>query len=47
MSRFGKIIMPGSYDTESDFYDALYEEEEAARDAADQAEDDDAESEEG
>ena len=46
MSRFGKIIMPGSYDTEGDFYDALYEEEEAAREAADQAEND-AESEEG
>lgn len=47
MSRLGKIIMPGSYDTEDDFYASLYEEEEAARDAADQAEDDDAESEEG
>jgi hypothetical protein len=40
MSRFGKIIMPGSYDTEGDFYDALHEEEEAARAAADQAEND-------
>jgi hypothetical protein len=40
MSRFGKIIMPGSYDSEGDFYDALHEEAEAARAAADQAEDD-------
>jgi hypothetical protein len=41
MSRFGKIIMPGSYDTEGDFYDALYEEEEAARAAEQAAEDED------
>jgi hypothetical protein len=41
MSRFGKIIMPNSYDTENDFCDALYEEEEAARAAEQAAEDED------
>lgn len=44
MSRFGRIIMPGSYDTEGDFYDALFEEEEAAR-AAEQAAEDEGEGE--
>ena len=46
MSRFGRIIMPGSYDTEGDFYDALFEEEEAARArAAEQAAEDESEDE--
>jgi len=44
MSRFGKIIMPNSYDSEGDFYDALFEVEEAAR-AAEQAAEDESEDE--
>ena len=36
-----RIIMPGNYDTEGDFCDALFEEEEAARAAEQVAEDED------